>query len=442
MAEERVTVEVRYGKEVLQARVPAGSLLFDGKMREFAPLPSFQNALLDRIDRPVGGPPLKEQLSAGDRVMILIDDNTRSTPANKILPVLADYLTENCGVKQENIEIMVATGTHRLMTEDEVIGKVGPEIYKRIKISQHDCRDRQSIVYAGRVKSGELDIPVYINRKILDADYLIGLGSITPHCDAGYSGGSKVVQPGVCGFATTAATHVAAALLDEIPLGVVDNPCRRGIEEVGRLAGLKFIINVVMSPEGGVIGVFAGDPVRAHRKGVELAEQVYGVEIPAPADIVIVSSHPADIDFWQGEKGLVPAYFCVKKGGIIIFVAPCYEGMGHNHPALRDWVLLSYNQAREKALTISCHDEESDLVAFDIAMGCIRAREKARIFSVTSGLSPEDLKRLGFTPFDTLQGAVDYALKQFPRGKIGLLPRGGDCLPLINKKAIPARGRC
>ena len=193
-----------------------------------------------------------------------------------------------------------------------------------------------------------MEIPVHVNKKILEADYVVGLGNIIPHCDAGFSGGAKIVQPGVCGFATTAATHIAAALLDEIPLGDLNNPCRQGIEEVAGKVGLKFIINVVMSPSGEVIDVFAGDFIAAHRAGAILAEQVYGVEIPELADIVIVSSQPGDIDFWQGEKALISAYFCVKKGGIIIFVAPCYEGMEHNHPRLRDWVGLNCHCAKNR----------------------------------------------------------------------------------------------
>ncbi|HWQ30883.1 MAG TPA: lactate racemase domain-containing protein [Negativicutes bacterium] len=323
------------------------------------------------------------------------------------------------------------------MTEKELLDKVEKEIYEKIKIVQHDFTKEEDIVDLGFVKVGGINFPVLVNRRVLDADYIIGLGNIIPHSDAGFSGGGKIIQPGICGAASTSATHIAGALMEEIPLGNLENNlCRKGIDEVAKKVGLKFIINVVLTPQEEVIGVFAGDMIKAHWEGAELSRKVYGVRLPELADIVVVSSSPCDIDYWQAEKGLAAAYFAVKKDGIIIFAAPCYEGLEHNHPKLREWAKYSYKEACKQAVGIPYGDKEADLVAADIAMANSRVREKARILIISEHLSKEDIKLLGYESFEGLQEAVDFALREKPGARIGLLPRGGDSLPYIYKGEI------
>ena len=334
------SIEVPYGIDPAKAIVPMESVVFEGIMPQYPSLDDFENAVLDKLNHPIGCRPLREIVSASDKILILVEDNTRQTPVKRILPLLITYL-ENEGIKASQIKILMANGTHRVMTEKEVEEKVGLEIARKIKIHQHDVTKKDDIVDMGIVELGKSKIPVQVNKLAMEATFILGLGNIVPHCDAGFSGGGKIVQPGICGFATTASTHIAGALLAEMPLGDVENPCRLGIEKVAERVGLKFIINVIMNAKQEVVDVVAGDFVKAHREGAKIAAQVYGVDIPELADITIVSSHPCDIDYWQAMKGLVSAYFAVKKGGYIIFVAPCYEGLVHNHPKLRQW--LSYS---------------------------------------------------------------------------------------------------
>lgn len=434
MDQDMKVITVPYGNTKMQAYIPASSFLFEGRMKQYHPIENFDKVLEEKLDNPIGCSSLKDQIKKGDKILIIIDDNTRITPVSKILPVLINYLTAS-GMLLEDIEILTAPGTHRVMTEQEIIEKVGEEIFNTVKISQHDFTDKNSLVDLGVVEVDGMKFPVHVNKKVQEADYIIGLGNIIPHSDAGFSGGAKIVQPGICGAATTSATHIAGALMKEIPLGNInDNPCRKGIEEVARRVGLRFIINVVMTPEQEVVDIFAGDFVKAHREGAKLSAKVYGVEVPALADVVAVSSSPCDIDYWQAEKGLVSAYYCVKKGGYIIFVAPCFEGMEHNHPKLREWAEASYEEAKRTVAEIPLEDEKADLVAADIAMANARVREKASILIVTEGLSDEDIKVLGYKRFKTLQEAIDYSLSKVPAAKVGVLPRGGDCLPYLAAK--------
>ncbi|MFQ5484055.1 MAG: nickel-dependent lactate racemase [Desulfobacterales bacterium] len=428
--DNKKVISLPHGNETLEVEVP-DRIIFDGAMQYIQPVNNLEELLWERIKHPVGCETLGEMVSPGEKILILIEDNTRNTPVKKILPVLIDYL-KDCGIGPDNLEILAAPGTHRLMTESELNEKVGEIVASSIKISQHDFADHAALIDLGRIRTGTGDIPIQVNKKAIDADFIIGLGNIVPHCDAGFSGGAKIVQPGICGYPTTAATHVAAALLEKIPLGCVENPCRWGMEKVAKRVGLRFIINTIMNFKNEVIDIVTGDFIKAHRKGAKVAEKAFGVKIPELADIVIVSSHPADIDYWQAEKGITSAYFTVKENGFIIFVAPCPEGLEHNHPKFREWLKMSYSGACDRVKNTSVCDETADLVSADLAIANSRAREKVTILAVSQGLEEEDFEILGYRPFKTIQTALDFALAAMPDGTIGILPRGGDCLPVLD----------
>jgi nickel-dependent lactate racemase len=430
VASEPLHITIPYGSTSLEAEVPEARVIFTGGFEELPALDDFEAALRAMLERPTAGRPLREIAEARASALVLVDDNTRQTPVARILPVLFDHLNE-VGLSDDRIEILTASGTHRVMTDQELRDKVGEEACRRVVITQHDCRALETIVDLGTVTAGRSVIPVQINRKVLDADLIIGLGSIVPHSDAGFTGGAKIVQPGVCGTATTAATHIAAALLDEIPLGDADNPCRLGMEEVARKVGLGFIVNVVQDHRGRALEIVSGDFVAAHRRGTEVSRRAHGVPIPAPADIVIVGSYPGDIDWWQAEKCLVAAYFAVKQGGTVVFAGPCYEGLVHNHPRLRDWLKLSYDEARAKASGIDPDDDDADLIAADVAIANAKVREKADILMVTEGLADADVELLGYGRLPDLRSAVARALESCPEGTIGILPYGGLCLPYV-----------
>jgi nickel-dependent lactate racemase len=431
VARGRVHVELPYGTSSLSANIPAEKIVFDGDLEKLPEVEDLEAAVLASLDAPTGTPPLRELAAGRDRVVVLVEDNTRHTPVDRILPVLFNELNR-AGIDDGRIEILGAPGTHRLMTDAEVREKVGDEAYRRVRISQHDCTDPGSMLDLDPVHAGDIEIPVQVNKKVLEADLLIGLGNILPHCGAGFSGGAKILQPGVCGVATTSATHIAATLLPEIPLGDIDSPVRVGMEEVARAAGLSFIVNVVRDPRGRVLTVVAGDFVAAHRLGVEVSRRAYAVRVPAPADIVVVSSFPADIDWWQAEKGLIAAYFAVKEGGVIVLAAPCPEGLEHNHPLLRSWLPLSFADGCAKVAATDPTDISADLIASDLGVDNAKIREKARIIIVTDGLSDDDIALLGYRRMPDLQTAVDAALELVPSGTIGILPYGGDSLPVVD----------
>ena len=423
-------ISIPYGESQLLCEVPEEKILFDGRMREL-PATCDLNAEIRRcLAGPIGAKPLRELVAGKRDVVILIEDYTRHTPLDRILPILIACLNDG-GISDDRISFLTAPGTHRPMTGAEIESKIGREMAGRFRVVQHDATDLASLRDLGSVQAGGLEIPVQVSAYALDADFLIGMGSIVPHPDAGFSGGAKIVQPGVCGFATTAATHLAAGLLPVIPLGDVDTPARIGMEKVAERVGLDFILNTVQNASGGVVAVVAGDFIAAHRAGVEIARKNYCVEIPARADIVIAGSSPCDADFWQASKGLVAGSFAVRDGGILIFVSPCAEGLADAHPELLRWLEMSNAEASDFIRSVDPNESDTDFVAADVALNNSRIRERCRIFTVSGGLKVSDTRSLGYEKFETLQEAVDEALRRLPGGTVGILPRSGVSLPII-----------
>ena len=425
---------IPYGEGRITFNAPERAVIFTGEPAAVRAVEDLEGALLSAMESPWGTPPLKELAGGKEDILFLIEDNTRTTPLDKILPVIVNYLNDE-GVPDSAMSFLTAPGTHRVMTEEEILQKVGPEIVRRFTVHQHDATKAGDMKDMGWVDGGDYKIPVRVNKRALEADLLVGIGNIVPHTDAGYSGGAKILQPGVCDFATTSATHAAAGFCADIPLGMAEgNPCREGIEAVGRLVGLDFIINVVKNVGDEVAGVFAGDFVKAHREGVKLAREAFSIPIPHEADVVVVSSSPADLDFWQGSKAISCAYFAVKKGGVIILAAPCTEGLAHNHPRFREWLSLPLKEVLRRLRAASPEDTDADMVSAVLSVCNCRAREKARVFSVTEGLTEEDLAALQYTPYPTVQDALDAALELVPDGTVGIIPRGGIFLPVVDKK--------
>lgn len=421
---------IPYGDSQVTCELPGERVIFDGRMNELPEVRDLNEELRRCLENPTGTKPLSELASGKRNVVLLIEDCTRHTPLDLILPVLIDCLNR-CGVSDDCISFLTAPGTHRLMTDAEVESKIGSEMARRFRVVQHDATDLSSLCDLGSVRAGDLEIPVLVNSYAMEADLLIGLGSITPHPDAGFSGGAKIVQPGICGFSTTVATHLASGLLPVIPLGDAETPARVGMEKVAARVGLAFILNAVLNASGGVAAIVAGDPVAAHREGVEVARKNYRVGIPRRADIVVAGSSPCDTDFWQAGKGLAAASFAVRDGGILIYVSPCLEGLAPSHPGLAYWLGMTHAAAAELIHSLDTSESDLDFVAADVALNNSGIRERCRVFTVSGGLSESEVKSLGHEKFQTLQDAIDEAERRLPGGTYGVLPRSGVSLPEI-----------
>jgi len=380
--------------------------------------------------QPIGSSRLSEILEWCQDVLILVDDYTRTTPTQKVLPRLMKEL-ERGGIKREGIRFLIASGTHRPMTEEEILRKFGKEIPKQYPILNHHWWDSSQLIYLGETSSG---IPIHSNRMVEEVDLIIGLGQIVPHRVSGFSGGGNIIQPGICGEETTGKTHWLSAQFDgwEI-LGRITNAVKKEIERVAEKAGLEWIINTIQDGTGRLVKVVAGDPVHAYREGAAKSREVYQSSLPEEADIVIADSHPYDSELWLAAKGIYAAELAVKKGGVVILITSCPEGISVSHPEVLEWGYQTFEEVEQKVrqgqmnkLTVAAHLVHVGRVI----------KERAKGILVSHGISKEEAERLGFIHAQDPQEALDIAFSHLSRdAKVAVLQRGGEILPVIKDKA-------
>lgn len=264
--------------------------------------------------------------------------------------------------------------------------------------------------------------PIEIFEDILDADVVIGTGSIEFHYYAGYSGGAKSVLPGVSSRETVITNH--KMMIDEKAVsGRVDGPVRQDMEEAAKIFGLDFILNVVLDSKKEIVAAVAGDFIKAHRKGVEVVDSMYKVPVE-PADAVIVScgGFPKDINLFQANKALDNATQAVKRGGSIILVAECAEGIGNQVYECWNRKCRSPDEAIERFK--NCFEFGGHKTAI-----IAKISKKFKLYLV-SKLSEEQTKSAFFTPMPGVEDALSAVLSENPDAKIHLMPHGGQTLPV------------
>ena len=421
-------VEIPYGSEMVRVSIPAANLMGVYSPNDVAPLADVKGEIIRALAHPIGSPSLRDLVRGKKKVILVADDITRATPTEIILPLLLGECNA-AGVPDGDIAVVIALGTHRFMTEAEILGRFGAEAVSRVAIRNHPFRDLGAHVDLGTTKNGGR---IQINREVFEADFKIGIGSIVPHHICGFSGGAKIVQPGISGEATTAYTHLLSVRAPRSYLGILDNPVREEMDEIARRIGLTTILNTVPDRQGRVAGAFFGDVTAAFRTGVEKAMEVYAVELPEEADIVLAGSHPCDLDFWQAHKTQYPSDLAVKPGGIIIVVTPCEEGVAPTHCDITEITCHSSTVIRDMVSAGRLRDE----VAAALAIAWAQVKEREKVFIVSHGIPEGEAKKLGFTRFENAQAALDEALRRAgPAAKVAVLTHAPDTLPIIRRKA-------
>ncbi|MFO7916775.1 MAG: nickel-dependent lactate racemase [Anaerolineae bacterium] len=416
-------IEIPYGEGMLQCTAPAANIKGVHVPHEVAPVRDEGAGIQRALAHPIGTPPLQEMARGAERVVIVADDNTRLTPTHVIVPLLLNALND-AGVPDGAVDILIALGTHRQMTEEEIEQKFGRETTGRVSVVNHDCDDQDALVDLGTTPGG---VSVQVNRRVLEADLVLGVGSIVPHHIPGFSGGAKIIQPGVCGARTTGQVHLLSVRRPTSLLGRVENEVRREMEAIAERAGLRAILNTILDREGRLVRAVYGAPRAAFRRGVEASRRVYGVHVPETTDIVIASSHPCDIEFWQAHKTLYPAQRCVREGGTIIVATPCPEGLSVTHPEIADCAGREMD-AIDAAIPSG---EIEDLTAGALALAWASVRRHADICLVSEGIDDEVAQKVGFHPYPSVQEALDAALARHGHAAtISVLPYAPDTLPL------------
>ncbi len=417
-------ITIPYGPQAtVSFEVPAGNLLAILAPPAYPPVVDLQAEVRRALAEPIGAPPLRDLARGRRNAVIIADDNTRLTPTAVIVPELLDEMNAG-GLPDAQITLVIALGTHRAMTDGEILAKFGPQVVSRIRIVNHDYRDCSNLVDLGATPNGT---PISINRLVCEADLSIGVGSVYPHHIPGFAGGAKIVQPGVSGAETTGATHLLGTRARPCYLGQVENPVRQELEAVARRAGVNVILNTVQNEAGQTVAAFYGDLQAAFRRAAEVSRAALSAPFPAPADIVVAGSFPADLEFWQAHKALYPAELAARPGGTLIIVTPCPEGVSVMHPEMLEYTAWTPVEI-EAAIAAG---RIADIPAAALAIAWSHVRQGRQVSIVSGGLSDEAARKLGFVPFRSVDAALDDAFRRLGRdATVTVLPRAAETLPI------------
>lgn len=414
-------ITLPYGHEERTIEIPEENLAWIEGPRRAPPIAGMEAAIRDAIRKPIGSPTLAELVARhGKRTLILVDDSTRSTPQKLILPILLDELNA-AGVPDSEISGVVALGTHRWMSEEEIAARVGESVLRRISVTNLSHKPEDFV----DLGVSPLGIPIQISRRYLETPITIAVGNIIPHMYAGWAGGAKMVQPGVTSAVTTGRTHLIAGPRVYEILGNVDNEVRKEMEAIAVTSGLKFIVNVALDAAGTVAGVVAGDVVKAHRVGVEIARPIYTVDIAERPDIVVASSHPADRDLWQGFKPVNNCGMMARDGGTLILLIPAPEGIAPDHRQLVDFGTTPAEKVMDLVTEGKVHDEvaAATYLAFD------QTRRRLSITLVSDGIPDAEARKIGITATTDFKEALTAALARHGKdARVGVITAGADIM--------------
>jgi nickel-dependent lactate racemase len=417
---------VRYVDHDIPLNIPERNIIFDLSPRSVPPAADPGKKIQQALTSPIGTPLLSEMVRPGLKITLMVDDNTRITPTKEIIPVVLDELNR-AGVPDRDIQAVISSGTHRPMTPEEKEEKYGTYVMSRIPVLDHNYKDPVRLVDYGTTERGTR---ILVNRDVIEADFRIAIGNIIPHHPTGWSAGAKAVLPGVAGEETVAQMHFLGSR--DPALGRLDTPMRQEMEDYAEKIGLDFILNVILNREGELVDAVAGHFIQAHRAGVEISKEVYGLAIPELADLVISSTSPVDFDFFQGDKGITSAEPAAKPGGEIVLMSGCIEGVSPAHPELADYLgKMTTEQIWD--LVLNSFDEVPDPLTAAEAIVLNDIKAKLNLTLATEGLSPTLCQSMGFRHVwpDKLSEYLSQQLSEAPDIKIGILRQSAEVLPIL-----------
>jgi len=351
-----MNVHLAYGEHGLDVELPDGTVVIEPP--RIAAVADPQRAVADAIERPIGAPPLRQLVRAGNgstrlttgKVAIVVSDLTRPVPNRVLLPPILETV-HSAGVPREDVVIVIATGMHRESTTDEIERILGPEIAAAYEVVNHVGRDKSTLKYLTTTARG---VEVRLNARYMDADVHIVTGFVEPHLFAGFSGGGKGVLPGVAGADIVMSNHGADMLGHPKARYCVaeGNPIFEEMRDVALASKPSFLANVTLNEKREITAVFAGELAAAHDAGIAQAERQYVRAIPQLFDIAISTNmgYPADLVLYQSVKGMAVAAQGVREGGSIILVAECRDGLG-----LNEYVELLTSEGSPQALLDKIH---------------------------------------------------------------------------------------
>jgi lactate racemase len=391
-----------------------------------AGVPDPRATLLQAIRAPLESPPLRELVRPGHRIAISVCDITRAQPRREMIEAIFEELPD---VRPEDVTILIATGTHRINTEPEIERMLGRDIHQTFTVVNHDSRDPSTLGRAGMTSTG---VEVFLNRAWLDADIRITTGFVEPHFFAGFSGGPKMVAPGLAGLKTVMTLHDVHHIGHPLATwGVTEgNPVHDDVREIARMVPVHFAIDVTLNREQQITAAFAGNVFAEHRAACAHAKATAMRQVPAPFDLVVTtnSGYPLDQNLYQAVKGMSAAAKIVKSGGTIICAAECRDGLP-SHGSYG--AVLASAPSPAKLLEMIAAPGYSVPDQWQVQVQAL-IQTKADVLVKTNGLGPEQVRAAHFTPIDDVASAVQDTLRRAGAGAtLCVLPQGPQTIPYL-----------
>ncbi len=316
-------VRFPYGNGEKVVNIPSEKLTGVYRPHEKAGVTDLRVEVMRALSSPIESPRLAQLASGRKSAAIVVDDITRAVPSRDVLPLILDELNA-AGLSARDVTVIVATGLHRALTQHEMDALRGD---LPVQIFNHDARNPAQLVSIGRTSLGQ---EILVNRRFMEADLKVLTGDVEYHQFCGYGGGAKSVYPGLADADSICHNHSMMEIEGTGPGRIEGNPVRQEVEEVGRMAGVDFILNVVMNSRKEVVRAFAGHPFAAFCEGARLVDRMYRIQADRPVNLVIASAggFPKDVDLYQSQKAVSAARRLVVEGGDIVVLAECRDGHG------------------------------------------------------------------------------------------------------------------
>jgi nickel-dependent lactate racemase len=395
---------------------------------EYVPgLPDEPAAIRQVLRAPTASKPLRELARRGQTVSVVFCDITRPMPSGRVMPVLLEELLD-AGVRQDDITLLNATGMHRANSDAELRAMLGDRIVDEFRIVTHDAHDEPSLRYLGQTRRGH---PIWVNRAYLDADVRILTGFVEPHFFAGFSGGPKMVVPGVAGAPTVMANHGAEMLSDPQATWATleGNPVWEEIYETASLTRPTFNLNVTLNKDHAITAVFAGELYASHRAGADFVRRTATRPVPRTYDVVVTtnSGYPLDQNIYQAVKGMAAGARVVTPGGAIVAASECSDGVP-DHGNYR--TILQMGQTPDELLRIVSAPGFSMFDQWEVQIQA-QIQQRARVY-LKSSLPDEVVRSTHLEPCDDVSGLVRRLVRQ--RGEaasVCVLPQGPQTVPYV-----------
>lgn len=377
-----------------------------------------EHQLRQAVTAPVAGEPLETFLRPLGNLLVLVNDATRPTPTGLMLDTLWDM------VEAADARFLVATGTHRSPTDAElkqIFGRRWPEVDGRVAV--HDARDPEQLVRTGRTSSGN---DIFLNRQVVEAERILVLSSVETHYFAGYTGGRKIILPGVAGYETIERNHRLAMDAGARTLALEGNPVHQEMEEaLGSLAAPGiFAVLAVLDQGHAIQAVYAGDIKEAFYAATTAVDDLYVVPAPGSADIVVaVATHPLDHDFYQAQKAIENGKLVLRDGGILILVSACRDGVGND-------AFLKIMAAAGSPGRVAEMAREDYRLGYHKAARLAELALRAEMWAV-AGVGDEVVRTAFMKPFQQVQKALDTALASRPEAEVMVLMDAGTTVPRL-----------